>query len=82
MHDTRTLLAADAAQIVDVVEQRVDERPAGVAGGGMDDHARRLVHDDDVVVLIDDGERQGFGAGSASTGSRISTEICCPAFTG
>ena len=32
VHDARPLLAADAAQIVDVVEQRVDERAARVAG--------------------------------------------------
>ena len=61
MHDARTLLAADAAQIVDVMEQRVHQRAAGVAGGGMHDHARRLVHDDEVGILIDDGERQRLG---------------------
>ena len=36
-------LAADAAQVVDVVEQRVDERAAGVAGRGVHDHPGRLV---------------------------------------
>ena len=61
MDDARPLLAADAAEIVDVVEQRIDERAARVAGGGMDDHARRLVDDDEIVVLIQDGQRQRFG---------------------
>ncbi len=45
MHDAGPQLAADAAQIVDVVQQGVDQRPVGVAGGGVDDHAGRLVDD-------------------------------------
>ena len=31
--------------------------PAVMAGGRMDDEAGRLVDDDEVVVLVDDGER-------------------------
>jgi hypothetical protein len=34
-HDAGTFLSADAAEIVDVVEQRVDERAGLVARGGM-----------------------------------------------
>ena len=49
MHDAGPLLAADAAQVVDVMEQRVDQRAAGVSGGRMHDHARRLVDDDEVA---------------------------------
>ena len=48
VHDAGPLLAADAAQIVDVVEQRVDQRSARVAGRRMHDHAGRLVDDDEV----------------------------------
>jgi hypothetical protein len=54
MDNPRPQLAADAAQIVHVMEQRVDERPRRVAGAGMHDHSRRLVQDDDVRVLIQD----------------------------
>src|ERR1051326_3203173 len=61
MDDSGAPLAADAAQIVDVMEQRVDERAARMSGGGMDDHARRLVDDDQVAILVDDVERQRFG---------------------
>ena len=52
--------AADAAQILDVMEQRVDQRAAGVAGGRMHDHAGRLVDDDEVGVVEEDLERQIF----------------------
>jgi hypothetical protein len=34
VHDAGPQLAADAAQILDVVEQRVDDGAAGVAGAG------------------------------------------------
>ena len=51
-------LAADAAQILDVVQQRVDERAAGCARRRVDDHPRRLVEHDDVRILVDDAERQ------------------------
>ena len=60
MDDAGAQLAADAAQVVDVVEQGVDQRAVGVARGRVDDHARRLVDDDDVGVLVDDVERQGL----------------------
>ena len=68
VHDARPLLAADAAQIVDVMQQRVDQRAARVAGRRVHDHARRLVDDDQVVVLVDDRQRQRLGCGAASTG--------------
>ena len=38
-------------------DQRIDERPLRVAGAGMHHEARRLVDDDQRVVLIDDVER-------------------------
>ena len=61
MHDARTQLAADAAEIGDVVEQRVDQRARVVARRRVHDHAGGLVHDDDVGVLVEDGERQILG---------------------
>ena len=42
--------------------------PLGMAGAGMHHEARRLVDDDERVVLIDDIERNGFGAGLGGTG--------------
>ena len=60
MHDARASLAADATQIVDMMEQRIHQRPGLVSSGGMHDHAGGLVDDDDVRVLIDDRERQVF----------------------
>ena len=38
-------------------DQRVDQRAGLVAGGRMHDQPLRLVDDDDVVVLVDDIER-------------------------
>ena len=82
MHDARPQLAADAAEIVHLVEQRVDERALRVPGGGMHHHARRLVHDDEVRVLIDDVEVDGLRAAAlGSTGSGMSTAIVSPART-
>ena len=61
VHDARPQLAADAAEIRHVVEQRVDQRARRVAGGRVHDHPGRLVHDDDVGVLVEDGEREILG---------------------
>ena len=41
-------------------DQRVDERPGGVSGGGMHDEPGRLVDDDQIVVFVDDIERQAL----------------------
>ena len=58
MHDARPHLAADAAQVVHVVEQGVHERAARVARGRVHDHAGGLVDDDHVVILVQDREGQ------------------------
>ena len=56
--DAGALFAADAGETVAaVVQKRVHERPVRVTGGGVDDHARRLVHNDHVLILIHDVER-------------------------
>ena len=44
-------------------DQRVHQGAGLVAGGGMHDQAFGLVDDDDVVVLIDDIERDIFAGG-------------------
>ena len=38
-------------------DQGVDQRAVGIAGGRMHDEARRLVDDDEVLVLVDDLQR-------------------------
>ena len=68
--DARPQLAADAAEIGDVVQQRVDERARGVTRAGMHDHARRLVDDDEVGILVEDLERQRLGCDGSGRGAR------------
>lgn len=40
-----------------MVEQGIDESAVQIAGGGVDDQTGRLVHDDEIVILMHDGER-------------------------
>src|SRR5262245_43658736 len=54
MHNPRPLLAANAAEIRHVVKKGVDQRAARMTRGGMDDHSRGLVDDDDIAILIED----------------------------
>ena len=58
VHDAGAELTAHAAEVVHVMEERIDERLVGMSGGGMDYKTGGLVDDGDVVVLIEDGERQ------------------------
>ena len=52
--DPRPKLAIDAGQALAAVkEQRVDQGAVGVAGGGVDHHAHRLIDLDHVLILID-----------------------------
>ena len=82
MHDAGPQLAADAAEIVDLVKQRVHQRALRVAGGGMHHHPCGFVDDHEVRVLIDDVEIVVFGLRApGSTGSGISTAIASPART-
>ena len=78
MDDARPLLAADAAEIVDVMEQRVDQRAAVVSGGRMHDHAGRLVDDDEVAILVEDRQRQRFRLRRRLDGSGTSIAIVLP----
>ena len=61
VNDARTRLAADARQRPAVKQQRVDQRAAGMPGRRMDHQASRLVDHQQVVVFVQDVERQGFG---------------------
>ena len=61
VHDARPLHAADARQAVAaMVDQRVDQRAGGVARTRMHNKSRRLVDDDQLVVLVEDVEGDGF----------------------
>ena len=59
--DARADLAADAREVVQPRQQRVDQRARLVARRGMDDHARGLEHHRHVVVLIEDVQRDVLG---------------------
>lgn len=54
MHDAGAHLTADAAEVVNVMQQGVHERAIGIALGGMHDEAGWLVDDDDVAVFKED----------------------------
>src|ERR1700674_4020541 len=62
MHDAGTPLAADAGQALAAMgDERIDERPGPIAGGGMYDEVLGLVDDDDVGVFVDHIQRDGLG---------------------
>lgn len=54
VHDAGAHLAADAAEVVDVMQQGIHERAIGIALGGMHDESGWFVDDDDVAVLKED----------------------------
>ena len=61
MHDAGPPDAADAGKACATVrDQRIDQRPGFVARRGMDDQPLRLVDDDEVVILVDNIERDGL----------------------
>ncbi len=71
VHNSRPLHAADAGKAgATMGDQRVDQRAGFVAGGGMHDQPLRLVDDDNVVVLIDDIERDILALGLGRSGFR------------
>jgi len=51
-------LSADAAQARQVMQQRIDQCARRMAGTGVHHHARGLVDDGEVLVLVDDLHRQ------------------------
>jgi hypothetical protein len=68
--DARPEDAADTRESRDVVEKRVDQRPARVARGGMDDDAGGLVEDEEVAILVEDCEGKVLGLGECALGGR------------
>ena len=66
VHDPRPLDAADAGEAVPAMsDERVDERARRVPGGRVYDEVRRLVDDDEGLILVDDVERDGLGCWSS-----------------
>ncbi len=63
VNDTGALHAPDAAQVVAVGQECVDQRPCWVTGRRVNDHARRLVDDDEIFVLKHDREWDVFRLG-------------------
>jgi hypothetical protein len=53
--------AADARQVAQAVEQRVDQRSGRRPGPGVHDEAGRLVDDHEVLVLVHDPQRDVLG---------------------
>ncbi len=66
VHDAGALDASDALPVAHVVQERVHERARGVAGSGMDDEPRRLVDREQVVVFVQDRQRNRLGLQSRS----------------
>jgi hypothetical protein len=60
MNDARPRFAADATQVRDVVQQRVDERAGGMAGARMHHHPGGFIQHDKVRVLVQDFQRERF----------------------
>ena len=64
VHDAGPFDSADAGEAGSAMrDQGVDQRAGLMAGGGMHHQSPRLVDNDDVVVLIDDVERDIFARG-------------------
>ena len=58
MDDTRPQLSVDTGQTVSaVIHDRVYKRPVRVSRSRMDRHALRFVHDQEIVILIENVER-------------------------
>ena len=61
MHDAG---ARQQFQVWIVMQQGIHQGAAGIAGTGMDHQPRRLVQHDQVLVLVQDVQRNGFGRGA------------------
>ena len=57
MHNARTDNTVDARQILAMIQQRIHQRAAVIAGSRMHHHAARLIDNHDVIILIDDIQR-------------------------
>jgi hypothetical protein len=60
MHDSRTLLAADAGKIPAVMEKRINQRSPLIADGRMHHHSRLFVHNQQIFILEKNVKRYLF----------------------
>ena len=76
--------AADPREVPAVVEKGVDQRPARMAGGRMDDHPRRLVDDQQRCVLVENlqGDRLGQDPGGLRRGDDNGDAVARPSPSG
>ena len=70
MDDARTRHTADAREVRTMVQERIHKRAGEMSRRGMNNHPRRLVDDDHVLVLKDDVERNILGFGDGRNGRR------------
>jgi hypothetical protein len=63
MNDAGAERVATLRERLTAAEQRVDESAAKISGSGVDDHSGGFVDGDDVIVFVEDVERDGFGFG-------------------
>ena len=59
--DARTQFASHAADVGAAGQQGIDQGAVGMAGAGMHRQASRLDDDDDVIVLVNDADRDVLG---------------------
>ena len=77
VHDAGPPLAADAGETFAAVRnESVDQRPSPVAGGGMNHKITGFIDDDQVAVLVNDAERNGFGLGFGRDRRRHINQDC------
>jgi hypothetical protein len=60
VNDPRSSDPTNPAQVGAVVEERVDEGPRGMSGCRMNDHVRRFVEYQQILILVEDVQGNGF----------------------
>jgi hypothetical protein len=63
VNDAGAFLSAYTRKALKPVQKRVDQSPAVDSGAGVDDHACGLIDRHDIVVFIEDDQRDRFGSG-------------------
>lgn len=64
VYDTRTFFTSDTGQCAaEMMQKRIDQGAGGRSGGRVHNHSRRLVHNDQIVILEENGQRNVFWSG-------------------
>ncbi len=61
--DARPCGSAEGGQAAEAQGEGVGDGAGGEAGSGMDGEAGRLIHGDEIVIFVEEIERNGFGRG-------------------